>query len=136
MFDPAAEAIFRERGPQMRAVAQHAPALGFALFPNDKSTYVRLVLSPRKGSPVTVYLHGNRLAVTAKALQGFAAALPGCRRRLKTDPLAQRFAALRNAVHSLASGAHHDDAVTADFRYGRQDASAIIACVAALLQRH
>ncbi|WP_092200554.1 hypothetical protein [Blastococcus tunisiensis] len=50
--------------------------------------------------------------------------------------LAQRFAVLRNAVHSLASGAHHDDAVTADFRYDRRDASVIVTCVAALLQRH
>jgi hypothetical protein len=50
--------------------------------------------------------------------------------------LAQRFAVLRNAVHSLASGAHHDDAVTANFRYDRRDASAIVSCVAALLQRH
>lgn len=49
--------------------------------------------------------------------------------------LAQRFAALRSAVHSLASGAHHNDAVTADFRYDRSDACAIVACVAALLQR-
>jgi len=50
--------------------------------------------------------------------------------------LAQRFAALRDAVHSLASGAHHADAVTARFRYDRQDAVAIVASVAALLQRH
>lgn len=49
--------------------------------------------------------------------------------------LAQRFAALRSAIHSLASGAHHNDTVTADFRYNRSDASAIVACVAALLQR-
>jgi hypothetical protein len=50
--------------------------------------------------------------------------------------LAQRFAALRNAVHSLASGAHHDDAVTADFCYSRRDASTVVACVAAMLQRY
>ncbi|WP_104528638.1 hypothetical protein [Blastococcus saxobsidens] len=49
--------------------------------------------------------------------------------------LDQRFAALRTTLFSLASGAHHDDTVTANFRYTRQDATAIIACVAALLQR-
>jgi hypothetical protein len=57
------------------------------------------------------------------------------RRAPRERDLAQRFAALRSAVHSLASGAHHDDVVTADFCYGRRDASAIVACVAALLQR-
>lgn len=49
--------------------------------------------------------------------------------------LAQRFTTLRSAIHSLASGAHHNDAVTADFQFSRRDASAIVACVAALLQR-
>lgn len=49
--------------------------------------------------------------------------------------LRQRFAVLRDAVHSLASGAHHDDVVTADFRYSRADATAVVACVASLLQR-
>lgn len=53
----------------------------------------------------------------------------------RQQDLAQRFAAVRSAIHSLASGAHHNDAVTADFRYNRSDASAIVACVAALLQR-
>lgn len=53
----------------------------------------------------------------------------------RRQDLAQRFAGLRNAVHSLASGAHHDDEVTAAFSYTRHDAAAIVACVAALLQR-
>lgn len=57
-------------------------------------------------------------------------------RTARQRDLAQRFAALRAAVHSLASGAHHADAITADFRYDRRDASAVVACVAALLQRH
>jgi hypothetical protein len=48
--------------------------------------------------------------------------------------LPQRFAALRDAVHALASGAHHDDAVTAGFGYRRSDATVVVACVAALLR--
>jgi hypothetical protein len=47
----------------------------------------------------------------------------------------QRYAVLRDALHALASGAHHDDVVTASFRYSRSDATAVVACVAALVRR-
>jgi hypothetical protein len=49
--------------------------------------------------------------------------------------LPQRFAALRDAAHGLASGAHHDDLTTATFHYSFADAQAIVACVAALASR-
>jgi hypothetical protein len=57
----------------------------------------------------------------------------------KGDPrqrdLAQRFAVLRDALWAIASGAHHDDAVTGNFAYTPDDARAVTACAAALLQR-
>lgn len=49
--------------------------------------------------------------------------------------LPMRFAALNDSVYQLASGAHHADAITADFQYTRADAMAVVACVAALMQR-
>jgi hypothetical protein len=58
-------------------VAQRAEELGFALIPNDTSKYVRLVLTPANGAPVTLYLHSTRLKVSATGLQAFAASLPG-----------------------------------------------------------
>jgi hypothetical protein len=50
--------------------------------------------------------------------------------------LPQRFAALRDELFSLASGASHDDPVTKDFQYTRADATAIVGTAAGLLARY
>lgn len=49
--------------------------------------------------------------------------------------LPERFAVLRDAVRAVSSGAHHDDPVTSQFHYRREDAVAVITCVTALWQR-
>lgn len=60
---------------------------------------------------------------------------PGSVRPRERD-LPTRFAVLEEALYSVASGAHHEDEITAKFVYNRADAVAIVGCVAALLQRH
>lgn len=47
----------------------------------------------------------------------------------------QRWAALLDDVFGLASGASHDDEVTADFRWSQRDAQAVLAVTAGLLGR-
>jgi hypothetical protein len=42
---------------------------------------------------------------------------------------------LRYDLHSLASGAHHDDESTVDFVWTREDAEASVSMVVALLAR-
>jgi hypothetical protein len=49
--------------------------------------------------------------------------------------LDQRWDVLTEALFSIASGANHDDEVTKDFTYGRDDAVMIIAAIAGLLGR-
>jgi hypothetical protein len=49
--------------------------------------------------------------------------------------LDERFAVLVESMFSLVSGAAHDDAVTATFRYTREDAVALIAATAGLVKR-
>lgn len=48
---------------------------------------------------------------------------------------AQRWAALRHDLHSLASGAHHEQGSTIGFTWSREDAVAVIAFVTSLLAR-
>lgn len=47
----------------------------------------------------------------------------------------ERWAALADDVYSLASGANHDQGVTADFRWSQSDAQAVLATTAGLLAR-
>jgi hypothetical protein len=47
----------------------------------------------------------------------------------------QRWNILSDNLYSLASGANHDDEVTADFKWNRDDAVMIVAAVAGLLGR-
>lgn len=51
----------------------------------------------------------------------------------RTEP--QRWSALFHDLYSLASAASHDDNVTADFGWSREDAQAILAATAGLLAR-
>jgi hypothetical protein len=48
---------------------------------------------------------------------------------------ADRWAMLNHDVHSLLSGAHHDDRVTSAFIWSRTDAEAVLAIVSALAMR-
>jgi hypothetical protein len=58
----------------------------------------------------------------------------------KTDPhqrlLDERFALMVEDVFSVLSGCAHDDPVTKDFEYTREDALALIAVTAGLVKRH
>jgi hypothetical protein len=60
--------------------------------------------------------------------------------RAKTDPhqrnLDERFAMLTEEIFSLLSGAAHDDPVTKDFEYTREDAVTLTAATAGLVKRH
>ncbi|MFP5371209.1 MAG: hypothetical protein ACLGI3_10745, partial [Actinomycetes bacterium] len=84
MFDPAVGAILdhhesRSGHSLMRATAQRAQELGYALVPpaRGEGKYLRLMLTPPHGTAVTLYLDGNRITAGAKKLRRFAAGLPG-----------------------------------------------------------
>ncbi|MEV6831186.1 hypothetical protein [Amycolatopsis sp. NPDC051102] len=56
-------------------------------------------------------------------------------KKAKERTQAQRWSVLVDSLYSLASGANHDDEVTADFVWSRDDAIMIVAAVAGLLGR-
>jgi hypothetical protein len=53
----------------------------------------------------------------------------------QTRSQAERWAVLQHDLHSLLSGAHHDDEITKPFTWNRQDAEAILVAVAGLCAR-
>ena len=64
----------------VEAVVQRAVDLGFAVvLPDTKGapTYLRLVLDPPAGKPVTLYVNALRLTAGGAAVRDVAAALPG-----------------------------------------------------------
>jgi hypothetical protein len=108
MFDPAVEAILMRQetvagNADMRRVTRHAAELGFSLIPNTRSGYLRLALKPPEGTPVTLYLHGNRLAASSAGLRDFAASLPGA----VVTPRDVRFPVVRVEIAALDSFARH-----------------------------
>jgi hypothetical protein len=111
MLDPAVEAVLKHHetvtgNASMRRVTRRAAELGFTLIPNTKNQYLRLALKPSSGRPLSLYLHGNRLAVSAAPLREFAASLPGA----VVTPHDVRFPAVRVEIAALESFAHHADA--------------------------
>ncbi|MCA1603297.1 MAG: hypothetical protein LC776_17210 [Acidobacteria bacterium] len=58
---------------------------------------------------------------------------PGTKPKQRTQ--AQRWRVFIDNLYSLASGASHDDAVTEDFTWSREDAVAIVGSAAGLLGR-
>jgi len=70
---------------------------------------------------------------------GLLAPLPGARavfaKVTSTRTQAERWAAVQHDLHSLLSGAHHDDSLTRGFTWDRSDAEAVLAMVSCLVMR-
>jgi hypothetical protein len=69
---------------------------------------------------------------TIEATLGDAQMKPGPNVRNRTKY--ERYLALRQSIHSLASPAHHGDPNSASIEYHRSDALAILAMTAAVLR--
>ena len=100
----------RSPGTPVRAVVDRAAQLGFAATPpggTGTADYLRLVLNPSTGRPVTLYVNATRLTAGGAAVRDIAAALPGAVVRSRDVQLpfdsADPFAVLET-FHRVATG--------------------------------
>ncbi|MDK3257004.1 hypothetical protein [Blastococcus capsensis] len=89
----------------------------------------------RDGDPAACIRHCRLVLENLRLLDPPQAADVVRKTTPQTRTAAQRWSALFHDLYSLASAASHDDYVTADFSWSREDAQAILAATAGLLAR-